>query len=828
MLGMRRNVAAPIPVRQSRTRTDDEEEQRRRIDFDDEKSRLQHPPSSVKKSTLWRNRPLVLLVLCAVVGYMSQSTSHRVLWGRHHIKHVPYFLSINIPNDPEGRELVWTNIMGTLEQLSHDKRKSSFRIYYDTTSKEANVPIRFQANKINKQCRNYKLKCHFLGHQSVSNVANDQADEAFSLNHLQHFCSMKPSQTVVFLQANAVSPIWQRHLQGAAMACAPHVSLSSNMRENEKCDVCGLYLDMDTYWQYAGNTFTASCDHVNRLVPVATIRTTLYQAAQHALHQRVRNLLSSVIYTEDHAVHFGLDQFAPRQWIASHPLTKPCSMTEESPSEGWQDSARSRSDLKITYRPTSNHSPQLQSAGEDKSLRMREIYHHAAGWLTRWKSLYPKVDLSGLSPNGKGELDWLWPLIADGEYWQQAVKLYGVRAADVVTLASSPSNPNTNSYTHTADLRRTSCDPESAQPFDFASVVSQDGLPKHAIFYNVWVANDVEQEHAINRVTEQLDILKNSGASPLPTIYYNIIGESTMNVEEICSKRNIKCHLLGTRQKRYEGDILESMQHYCRSHPSGTVSYLTSTVGDTRGNLTHEETKILWRHSTKAATSPLCQVGPPNECNVCGLSFYTLPYLFFPGEMFKADCRYVENLMSPREFEAKQTETATAAMTEAVRDRLKMTLFAQQKDFMGVDEFAMQHWITSHPSLKPCDLAKQEAGYWTTERALTQFQYADAPRQSGVPNLGYPFRPFWDQELRHLHPYARREYSYLAGHFFRWNRLYGELPTADSWVYKWFPEGEFFAQAAETHGAGAAFDAIVAPYVNTTIPLPRSGSSTPS
>ena len=66
-----------------------------------------------------------------------------------------------------------------------------------------------------------------------------------------------------------------------------------------------------------------------------------------------------------------------------------------------------------------------------------------------------------------------------------------------------------------------------------------------------------------------------------------------------------------------------------------------------------------------------------------------LPFAHTPGNMWLARCDYVNTLIDPLKFE------------EAMRT--KVNLGGWGCDAMG--RHAAEHWVHSHPSVKPCDLS---------------------------------------------------------------------------------------------------------------------------
>jgi len=91
---------------------------------------------------------------------------------------------------------------------------------------------------------------------------------------------------------------------------------------------------------------------------------------------------------------------------------------------------------------------------------------------------------------------------------------------------------------------------------------------------------------------------------------------------------------------------------------------------------------------TRGALSQVC-MNMPLSCNVCSSRMSPLPFAHTPGNMWLARCDYVNTLIDPLKFE------------EAMRT--KVNLGGWGCDAMG--RHAAEHWVHSHPRVKPCDLS---------------------------------------------------------------------------------------------------------------------------
>jgi len=84
------------------------------------------------------------------------------------------------------------------------------------------------------------------------------------------------------------------------------------------------------------------------------------------------------------------------------------------------------------------------------------------------------------------------------------------------------------------------------------------------------------------------------------------------------------------------------------------------------------------------------------SCDACSLRFSEYPHAHFPGNMWWANCSYISMLYAP---DIPRTELKSAKLPEYC---------------IGLGRFASEHWIGSHPQLRPCDCfpVTEDAFYW--------------------------------------------------------------------------------------------------------------------
>lgn len=250
---------------------------------------------------------------------------------------------------------------------------------------------------------------------------------------------------------------------------------------------------------------------------------------------------------------------------------------------------------------------------------------------------------------------------------------------------------------------------------------------ERAIFYNIFVPWNIanentelrskgEKDYALGVVEEQLRYYGDASDFVRTTsIHYTLIGDvnATDDVARICEKatktrseyddnhRN-NCHLLRSVEHGDEGLTLESLYGYCGDHPLSQVTYLHN-----KGSFhPSPENTAMRRMLSKAVFSDACQSMPTDKCTVCAARFSPLPHTHMSGNMWTADCSYINMLIHPLKFSSKMDEMiehSLALKDDSVFPMPHRNYVDRPYDY-GLKRFSFEHWVGSHPKLKPCDV----------------------------------------------------------------------------------------------------------------------------
>jgi hypothetical protein len=557
---------------------------------------------------------------------------------------------------------------------------------------------------------------------------------------------------------------------------------------------------------FPGNMWTAQCSYVKQLLPPkegGEYDIKKKEAAINFLKMRLYGALDTTLMEEDRIDYFGLGRYRLEHWIGSHPAIMPCEMHRENVTLGYMVGGKVNATYDYGWGMGPRREwvvPEIDGAyahlKEDQEAAFRE-YYLLSGNLIKWFTLY--------GSNGVPSQDsWVWRFFPGGERWKKLVIKYGENAVEEMAVQLS------NGYYSAFDSNATAV---TINTFDQNKEHGIDSKPPVVVFYHIAFPKDRKKE-AMYSLKVQLDVLSKGQYNiqtrqfdnERPTVvHYTIAEGDEFNADFItkfCIKRNITCHLLNEISSAdSRGETLVQMHNYCRVNPTSRVTYMTNQHPPVHGHNTtierHPMQKL--RAYATAATSKMC-LRSRDTCNVCGMEFYALPYLHFNGNTFTADCEYVNKLMHPQVFEQKMNNLAGEALVTHLERSFTSELFSFTPQNLGLNHYSVDHWIASHPDLRPCDVAPIRHSWfpWFTGNNFASNDYSSsriydfmwdvAPRRSSAP-VG-TLTISHERSVAEKNALLFREYFYLAGHLYLWYNLYGVAPPENSWIWKWFPGGE--------------------------------------
>jgi hypothetical protein len=260
-----------------------------------------------------------------------------------------------------------------------------------------------------------------------------------------------------------------------------------------------------------------------------------------------------------------------------------------------------------------------------------------------------------------------------------------------------------------------------------------------------------------------LDIVEEQLSRRIPETHTPVFVNSIGTIVPIENSK-----LLSHHQDATEFVTLKSIYDYCAHAPENKkVIYLHS-----QGSIKNSKENIKLRQfSTAGALSKECASISSDTCDVCSSRFSPVPHPHTPGNMWLAQCSYIKKLIDPVEF--------VNAMDYVGRN---VTTTMNMPWCDGLGRYAGEHWVHSHPSVKPCDLYTDPKYVWKSgdiphvSKFLKDIKLAKAPRfdlqayiiPRSCPGKGAALQPRLDE----------------------YKILYNQTPSQDWWGWNYLQQNE--------------------------------------
>mmetsp|Transcript_28003 Transcript_28003/g.58862 ORF Transcript_28003/g.58862 Transcript_28003/m.58862 type:complete len:898 (-) Transcript_28003:127-2820(-) len=604
---------------------------------------------------------------------------------------------------------------------------------------------------------------------------------------------------------------------------------------DDKCDVCGAQFYTRFSFMFPGNMWTAKCSYIRKLLsPVegGEYERLKRESVLKFFKLRLWGHLDSTLL-DDRVDYYGLGRYRLEHWVASHPSIQPCELHKKNVTFENMTQGKVNPDYDYEWsvgEPRQNVIPEIvdeqRKLARSNEAQFRE-YFFMPGNLIKWFSLYGKEGIPAQD-------SWVWNFIPAGSRWKWWVKEHGENAIDEMVKQSS-SHRN-----HSAFDKGNS--ENKHYNFDHDEKLLSDPSDPVVVFHHITFPEG-EANKAHTALRSQFHVLSNgeynnvtlhhNEDSPV-ILYYSVSGGTSSNLEflsNLCESHapKVTCKRLGRFESPHaNGETLQQLHRFCQSNPTTKVSYLTNML-PTENEADKTEMHPIEKTTayTTAATSRMCLTSRDN-CNVCGMEFYPLPFHHFVGNMFAASCDYVKDLMPPDEFEVAMHDIVDDVLVKKVEGVYTAELSRFTPRNLGLDQYSIEHWIGSHPDFRPCDVAPVPTYTPTSTRNqayspvlvpneysskdVYDFSWGLAPRRKSTPPYTSTFSERKEVITQNRLRYIFREYSYLAGNLHRWYRLYKKAPSTKSWVWQWYPKGDEWRRGAITHGSDVV-EKLSAPFV---------------
>jgi hypothetical protein len=336
---------------------------------------------------------------------------------------------------------------------------------------------------------------------------------------------------------------------------------------------------------------------------------------------------------------------------------------------------------------------------------------------------------------------------------------------------------------------------------------------ERVIFYNIYLRTENEERKKLGLSIVQQQLAKKSSfalAADVP-VYYTLIAQdnATDEIQRICGETNNTCHPLKYIEQGGEDVTLQSLWNFCKTHPTTLVTYIHNKGSFhpsktnykfrlmlTKGALSNECQSITTRNTHSSSSTSSSSSPAELDCNICGARFAPTPHFHMTGNMWTAQCHYVNQLLPPNQFAARMDAMLEYILSHAtnqnqqpnndnnINDKKDNNPIPQptpehieEEWVLGLKRYAMEHWLGSHPTLKPCDVQADPA-YVYGRMDLPK------PVDRWHPTLQ---RAPW-RSLSHF-----RKVRFPTGEWFcgtarlvEFQFLYGQHPPSDSFVWEYY------------------------------------------
>ena len=218
-------------------------------------------------------------------------------------------------------------------------------------------------------------------------------------------------------------------------------------------------------------------------------------------------------------------------------------------------------------------------------------------------------------------------------------------------------------------------------------------------FYNLFWS-----EAAPAIAEEQLSLLSRSGVR-IERLHVYGIGEDLRQLPQIEQWAAFPVQYDQLAPAGTESITLKGLHEFCKAQTAAGKRAIVLYLHP-KGSFHARGTNLLYRkamnHFVLRDPFPCLQALQSGRCDVCGMRYSREPHSHFPGNMWWADCAYVARLYAP---DAPRRELAGVDLPESC---------------VGVNRFAHEHWIGSHPLLRPCDCLpfSPDRFYWYGEERI--------------------------------------------------------------------------------------------------------------
>ena len=319
---------------------------------------------------------------------------------------------------------------------------------------------------------------------------------------------------------------------------------------------------------------------------------------------------------------------------------------------------------------------------------------------------------------------------------------------------------------------------------------------KIAIFFNTFLRIDGkpgEKERGNRIIKGQLEMIDQQPLLANASLYYSRFGALDIDWPG-CGNRT--CIEIVAHPAGDEVLTLQPLHEYCERNPLDRVIYIHNKGSYTASRSNEVLRNVLMKAVLSTACVDMANSGN-STCNTCSSQLAALPFTAYTGNMWVAECAYVKKLIPPKDYEPAKQKIHDGVL-HAIKKQIgtnstffevklyngttafkfKKSEFWQmnRESWIGIARYAMEHWLGSHPDLKPCDVFSRshpgtpKIGYKARRLKVSALVPRLQVSMKGAFAAEGIFQPWFMQE----------------GKLCEYKALYSKVPVNSSWFYRYF------------------------------------------
>jgi hypothetical protein len=183
-----------------------------------------------------------------------------------------------------------------------------------------------------------------------------------------------------------------------------------------------------------------------------------------------------------------------------------------------------------------------------------------------------------------------------------------------------------------------------------------------------------------------------------------------------------------------------------------------------------------------------------SNCDVCSARFTPIPYYRATDNMWVAQCRYVNLLLPPRDFPKAMARLFDPPNAWRHPRASSPRRGGEDDPIAATGRFAMDHWVFSHPYLRPCDVFDSDpAGPGQHDRGDAAIGIKEEANLQLAPRV--PLAQYVLRYPKSTTVFGNHLWYELSSRKYAWESLYGVLPMLAAWQWSAYGESNNISDA---------------------------------